>query len=225
MNSSRAILITQTLVLWWLINYLGTLAMFGLGRLFGVRALALTFGAFRVFHKRRGSTTYSIGWLPIQSYVQFADNRFENSEYDPQFAMDSRPPWIRFLVPFSGIVIFLLPACVIFGASCLERASTAIPQLVQGALHPLTQAQLSLRAYESFAAEYGFFSAFALAIFKYGILMLLPFSPSFGLGQCIVAMLPRLPMKVLGVSANLTFVGHLLFTASWATAMLMFIFS
>ena len=200
--------------------------MFVVGRIFAIRAHHLEFGVGPKLGSFQWKDTQVIlRLLPINAFVRFYDNRYPESAGDPKWSYESRPGWIRFLVPFLGFTLPTLLAALLLGMENAAEAFLPVVDFLKGSISPQGHAQDILQGYLAFFQQHGYLKTAALSAFALGTLGLLPSSPNFGMGQALVALKKEVSEQGFiptwaGLSALLT----VLVGIVWLVAALLFIF-
>ena len=155
-------------------------------RAFGITIRRIAYGV--------GPTLLSIGkaqvkLLPFAGSVVLKDTR-EEDIYDHDRGSDiynERPLWQQLAVLLSGVAAPLILALGLLGTQGWSIFTAAFPQIIAGALAPLSTAQQLLADGEAFAAAHGFALLAALVSVKLCALNLLPFGGLNG-GQALLAL-------------------------------------
>ncbi|WP_411846534.1 hypothetical protein AAFN60_02655 [Roseibacillus persicicus] len=206
--------------------YLGTVAMYGAGKFFRVRVCELGFGVGpKLFGFQLGSAEVGFRLFPINSFVRFQDNRFPASQGDPKTSMDSRPCWVRFLIPFLGCLVPLAIGGSLLGMANAREAFFPLVEFIKGTISPFGYAQELLRSYEDFRRENGILRAAALPVFITGSLSLLPISPFAGLGQALVAIRKNDCQGHMPAWSGVSLFVFLAIVCAWIAAAAVFVFS
>lgn len=144
-----------------------------------ILVLQVVYGAGPTLYARK---RLSIKALPFFGNVQMKDTREPLHHSDDDWgAYNCQPVWKQVLLPLSGPLLLLLVSVILLGLPGWHSFLAAFAQIIDGALHPLSNAQDYLLAWDGFARSQPFWLVFALLAIKLSAFNLLPFGGLNGL--------------------------------------------
>lgn len=108
---------------------------------------------FSIFKKKKGDTTYGIGWFPLGGYVKIAGMVDESMDKEqlakpPEpWEFRSKPAWQRLLIMLGGIMVNVLLAFVIYSMVLFVWGQKRLP---------MTELKDGITLTDSFAYDLGF---------------------------------------------------------------------
>jgi membrane-associated protease RseP (regulator of RpoE activity) len=177
-----------------------------------------------------GPTVFSHGVFrvkvfPLSGLVQLKDSREEPLEpEDRANAYNHQSLWKQALVPLAGNATLLLVVIMILGHDGWSSFVGGFSQVFEGALSPLSTAQVYLRTFTSFSRDQSFLPIFGLVASKFAAVNLLPFPPFNG-GQVLMALVRfgRPELRLEEVATRWGIVLTLILFLAWVVAAAEFI--
>lgn len=120
-----------------------------LGTLFGLRIKEIDIFRGPVRSTRRyGDIVVRIHAIPVGSQIRFWGPQDKEEEgYRPGKSLEGLPIWQYAVLASAGHIALFAFACAVLGAGALQSLLGAFPQIVQGALHPVSYALPAIRGF------------------------------------------------------------------------------
>lgn len=150
-------------------------------RLCGVDVKKLQVGWIPIFHLRR----LHFGLIPLGSYVRFAHSSEDADTTDASALFDSKPRWVRALLPMTGVAGMFLLAFALRGVDAWHSFVHGFSQLFEGTLAPVERGADLLSDYARVARESGPIIAVSVFAAKVAAFNLLPV-PILAGGQALL---------------------------------------